>query len=166
MGLLCNVFNGQCRGTKLMKNFQRLSLILLPIMTFALPFWLTFGRIMAGSAGWLTILYMVFVAPVLLVAMLALNILAWLQKDVRRKAELSRIDAFLLLAFYISVFFHGFFLVDGGDSEDSLNSVMTLMWHNRLLDLSTFLSSAALWLSLLLLITCIVVFIRELRKRN
>lgn len=135
-------------------------------MTFVLPFWLTFGRALMGSHGWETLLYLFLVAPALFVVMLTLNILAWVRKDVRQKVELSPTDAYLLLGLYLSIFLHGFFLIDGGDAEASLNSVMTVTLGDQFLEISTLLSEATFWMSFGLLITCIVVFARELGKRE
>ncbi len=84
--------------------------------------------------------YVIFVAPILFVSLLIFNILVWSRKEVRQKAELSRVDTFLLFTLYISVFLHGFSVVDGGDSQDSLNSVMTISLGHNLLDLSSYLS--------------------------
>jgi len=135
-------------------------------MTFVLPFWLTFGRTLLGSHGWQTLLYLFLVAPALFIAMLTINILVWVRKDVRQKAEVSPVDAYLLLGLYVSVLLHGYFLIDGGDSEASLNSVMTVTLGEQFLGISTLLSEATFWLSFGLLITCIVIFAQELSSKK
>jgi len=149
-----------------MKTFQRISLVLLMVMTFFLPFWLTFGRNAFGSHGWLTVPYLFFIAPILFITLLVFNALLWARRDVRRITELSKVDSWLLLVLYTFVFLHGFFIVDGGDTPESLDSVMTILFNNNLHDLSALLSAVTYTISCLLLIACLVTFIYELTKKR
>lgn len=145
-----------------MKTFQRISIFLLMIMTFILPFWLTLGRSMIGSTGYLVILYTFLIAPVLFILMLIFNILIWARRDVRQRLEFGKLDSFLLLLLYVSVFLHGFFVVDGSDTPESLGSVLTRLFGSHLMDVSTMLSGVAYTFSYFLLLICLAVFIGEL----
>lgn len=149
-----------------MKSFQRTSIFLLMIMTFLLPFWLTLGRSMLGSSGYLTILHMFFIAPVLFILMLIFNVLIWARRDVRQKVEFSKLDSFLLLLLYISIFLHGFTIVDGSDTPESLSSVLTSLFGSHLLNISSSLSHITYMISFLLLAICLVTFIGEFSARR
>lgn len=149
-----------------MRTFQRISIFLLMIMTFVLPFWLTLGRSMLGSSGHLTILYVFLIAPALFILMVIFNILIWARRDVRQKIEFGKLDSFLLLLLYISVFLHGLFVVDGSDTPESLSSVLTSLFGSHLLDVSSLLSGVAYTFSYLLLVICLVTFTGELLARR
>lgn len=150
------------RYNEAMRIFQRISLFLLMIMILILPFWLTFGRSLLGSDGLLTLLYIFFIAPVIFITILVFNVLIWARRDVRQELRLGKIDSFLLLLFYIFVFLHGFFVVDGSDSPESLNSVMTVFFGNHPAELSSFLGGVTYAISCLLIAICFVTFIYEL----
>lgn len=126
-------------------------------MVAIMPLWLTFGRGLLGSAGWLQLAYIFLVAPVLFAVLLAIALL--IQTSPRYKLEglVTAPEAVLLSLSYVSIFLHGFFLVDFGDTDESVNSVATQLLGAGFRDMSTTLSQVFLFGSAALLLTALVV---------
>ena len=148
-----------------MKKLNRAGLAILMCMVFFLPFWLTFGRGLLGSGGWMTIMYIFTYAPMLLVGLLAVWFLLRFRADVRETKSIGSLDSIVLLALYVSIFLHGIFLLDGGDTPDSVNSVaMHVFGMDKSTSdaLDTMFASLCILLFVVTLVLCIV----EFRKKR
>lgn len=134
-------------------------------MVFIMPLWLIIGRAMFGSFGWGTIIYFFTVAPILLISLLILGFLVKTRKAADGKSYLGLVDSSLLTMLYATVFLHGFFLVDGGDTEESLNSVATKILGKSFQSTSEALGEIFYYLAALLLAITFIVFIFERVKQ-
>jgi hypothetical protein len=141
-----------------LRRFVKLSLI---PMTLLLPIWLIVGRALLGSIGWLTLIMLFTVVPVLLISMIVLDILLLRRKDVRASKMVSVLDARLVTAFYISTFLFGIFMVDFGDTEDSIVSVASRLLGSGFLTISSILAVILGVLATGLLVASLVVAIME-----
>ncbi len=150
-----------------MLKFTRYSRILLLPMVFLLPLWLTFGLNLLGIGGWTSLFYWFAGVPALFVVLLILYALVKPRSATNGKSHLGIIDSVLLTAIYVVVFLHGFFLVDGGDTEASINSVATKFFgkSDESIFYSNYLSQIFLVISaLLIIITLAVVIYERLRQ--
>lgn len=127
-------------------------------MIFVLPFWLTFGRAAFGSVGWMTLIYLFTVAPGLLVAMIIITVLIRTKRDVKASRMVTDVEAWLLLILYVGVVLHGFFLVDGGDSDTagSIKSVATEVFGQGFEDASSVLAIVFFLVSLAPLVALLI----------
>ena len=132
-------------------------------MIFLLPLWLTFGIAALGVNGWGGLFYFFNVAPLLLVSLAALAFIAdYPKKGEQRPAR----DAQLLWALYASIFLHGLFLVDGGDTSESVGSVASHVVGGWFVGISSAISTTLFWVSAGLLIFSFVYFIGQRAKQN
>jgi len=142
-------------------NF-RSHILLLVAMSIFLPFWLTIGKSMLfGIGGWVGLAYIFTVAPAIFVIFWLFLMLLTLRKDTILTNSIGIVDARLLLALYTSIFAHGIFLVDGGDTAGSLNSIAT-KYFGITLELSSVLSGVFLVASSVLILACLSLFIYEM----
>lgn len=148
-----------------MKYLQRHSILILQILAFVLPLWLTIGRSFFGSGGWMTLIYIFTVAPFLFVFLFILSVLLIKRYDVRLTKLVSPADVVLLLGVYVSTFLHGFFLVDGGDTQESVNSVAS-KYFGFSHDISQVLSNTFFALAAILLLACVILFTAELIRNR
>jgi hypothetical protein len=137
-----------------LRRFIRISLV---PMIFVLPLWITIGRSLFGVGGWDVLFTFFIVAPILLISMLVIGLLISGRSDVKASGLVSPLDARLLTALYLSIFIFGFFLVGGGDTEESVKSVATQLLGGQFLDASQSISEWSLWLASALLPACVVV---------
>lgn len=98
-----------------------ISLVSLTVMSVLLPLWLILGN----NGGWGTFRYIFIVGPTIFVSFWVLASLLAMRPSSRVGVILGIFDIVLLLALYLSIFLHGFFFVDGGDTEKSYSSVAT-----------------------------------------
>jgi hypothetical protein len=105
------------------------------------PFWLTIGRAMLGSIGWVTIM-LFFLFPLLLTPLIG-SLLFYFRADVRASGHLPRKEAIILLVMHLAWFLAGFFLVDVGDTEGSGGSVFSIWLFSNNLELSMMLAALA-----------------------
>lgn len=137
--------------------------ILLP-MALILPFWLILGRgLVGGSSGWVAVVYFFYVAPPLILSLLAMRLLVKTRVDALGQKHFGKVDSMLLSTVYLSVFLHGFFLVDGGDTEESVASVVTQLGVSN--EVSEFYGEVFFLTSLLLIIVTLAVLIYERTRR-
>jgi hypothetical protein len=125
-------------------------------MSVLLPLWLTFGRGLLGSGGWGMLIYLFIYAPVLLLLLLLIGMFINSRPEVKTTGMVSDMEAVLLLALYLSVFLHGFFVVDGGDTQDSINSVAMSVFGKSFQGQSEYYSGIFLSSAMVLLITVFV----------
>ena len=148
-----------------MNAFTRINRLMLLPMVFILPLWLVLGRALFGSYGWGTIIYFFTVAPILLVSLLILGFLVKVNKTPDGRGYLSIYDSSLLTALYTAVFLHGFFIVDGGDTEESLNSVATKILGKSFQGTSEALGAFFFYIAALILTITFIVFLYERAKK-
>ena len=78
-------------------------------MLFLLPLWLTLGRGLLGISGWGMIFELFYIAPVLFVSLLVIDLLISARQEVKQSGKVSKNEAMLLGGLYLAVFFYGFF---------------------------------------------------------
>lgn len=150
-----------------MKPFQRYSYVFLFIAAILIPFVVTFIRLPFGLAGWGTMIYAVFYLPVLLIALLILAALVTRRKDPSTgKTVLGQTDSILLSSLYGSLVLHSIFLVDGGDTQESTNSIASALLGSWFQDVSSIISGFFSIIAALLIIGCFIVFISERSKKQ
>lgn len=144
-----------------MKSFQRTMCAMLLPMAVLLPLWLTLGRSIFGSVGWLMLIFIFTLAP----ALLALLLGAWgiVPKfhDAQGQRVISRISAMLFAVVYGLLFLFGIFIVDFGDTQDSSVSVAANILGRWFLPASSFLAVVTFFLAFVALIALYVFIIRE-----
>lgn len=138
---------------------------LLILMMFTLPLWVTFGKgLIFGVGGWLALISIFTIAPALFVVFLIFALLLMTRKDVIESRRLGVFDSVLLLILYLSIFLFSIFVVDGGDTPESVDSVMS-KYNFVSQSLSGQLSEIFMLSSVLLIIVGFVIFIFEAMKR-
>lgn len=114
--------------------------------------WLTIGRAFFGSFGWFTVILVLW-GPLITVVLLI--ILTVSIKPIPKSATasvLTRRDKTLLYLLGGSIFLSGCFIVDGGDTPDSTNSIITHFFGDDFVSLSSagfallFIASAILYI--------------------
>lgn len=145
---------------------SRFNILLLAVMSFFLPFWLTIGKSMLfGIGGWVGLAYIFTVAPAIFVILWLLFILLALRKDVRETNSIGIVDTLLLYALYITIFAHGIFLVDGGDTQESVNSIAT-KYFGITHQTSSILSVVLMVVFFALILICFSLFIYEMATKR
>lgn len=126
-------------------------------MAFILPLWLVFG----ASGGWLTLLFMFILAPALFAILLVLHFLVSGRTDVVTNKRLNPVDAVTLTVLYVSIFMYGFFVVNGGDTTDSINSDAMKLFGRSFQNTSEQLSNVFLTFSIVLIVLTFILFLYE-----
>lgn len=93
-----------------------------PVLSVLVPLWVVFGRIPFGAIGWLTI-FLFFIAPIVMIVLLALTLTYSFQKDVRQRGSLLPSDVKPLAVLMGSLMAFSLFMIDFGDTDDSVVSV-------------------------------------------
>ncbi|HVQ44263.1 MAG TPA: hypothetical protein VMT30_04840 [Candidatus Saccharimonadia bacterium] len=140
-----------------MLKLQRLFRILLIPMAVVLPAWVTLSH-----SGWLSIIYIFTFGPAVFVALLVIGFIISGRPDVKKSGLVSRPDVWLLGALYLSLLLFGFFVVDGGDTSESLNSVSMTVF-GRGFEPATELLQA--WLGISSILLAIITFIFAIFER-
>ncbi len=147
-----------------MNKLRRISFVLLPVMMYVLPLWITFGKvILFGVGGWLMFMSLFTVVPLLFISLLLFRRLLMTRSDVRTTGKVGTLDAVLLISVYVSVFLHSLFIVDGGDTEGSVNSVAT-KYLSLPHSLSGQISSLLLAVACISIVCSFLFFMYEKRK--
>lgn len=131
--------------------------------------WLTVGRALLGSIGWLIFLFFIYPFPLAIptVFIILFIILAKNIKPISKSKTgsiLTRGDKASLYSLYISVFLFGFFLVDFGDVPNTSVSVATVIFGRDFINLSGTFSLVFFFLSLALYIYSIIKLFISNRK--
>ena len=142
-----------------LQRFVKLSLI---PMTILLPAWLLVGRALLGSLGWLTLIMFFTVAPAVLLGMIVLTIVTLRNKQVRATGRVSYWHALTTMAFYLLFILFGFFLVDGGDTEESIASAASHIFGSGFIAVSSLLALTFGIIALISGVAALVVAIVEL----
>lgn len=108
----------------------------------------------------MAIIMLFTVAPFLVIALLALFGILHVRPEIRKTKRAGLLDSILLLCFYVSTVLFSLFLVDGGDTKESINSVAT-KYFGLSDTLSGVLSIVFFCTSVGLLLALFIVFITE-----
>ncbi len=118
----------------------------LPIICLVfLPWWVALGRSIFDVGGWLILATLFLIAPVLVIALVILLPVTLLRKDVKAARSLQPIETGLWIALLVSGIVYELTLMDGGDTEESLNSVLTKYGGHGLDTISGVLCTASFW---------------------
>lgn len=142
-------------------RLQKLIYKLMFPMIFLLPFWLTFGRALLGSAGWVGLIMLFTVAPLLLIILVLFTWLVKGRREVQATKMVSKKDAQLLTVLYSSFIVFGLFVVDGGDTSDSVGSVVTMAFGKSLEPLSNMLAGISFLVACICVLLGFILFISE-----
>lgn len=147
-----------------MNKLRQSALRLLFIMAFVLPLWLTLGRSLPFDVGgWMMLIYIFTLAPAIFVIFLVFHLLLSKRADVKKTKRIDSSDALLLIGLYVSLFLHGLFVVDGGDTAESVNSIASkYLGVSR--NVSTGISDTLLLASIVLVAVCLFVFVWKLTR--
>lgn len=97
--------------------------------TVLLPLWVALGRTLFGVGGWMLFLTL-YVVPVLFAWLLVLTVLTLLRPSVRRGEGLNRGEAVGWAVVIAAALALELTLVDGGDTDESQQSVLTRLAGN------------------------------------
>lgn len=96
----------------------------LPLFFLAAAMWVGFGRALFGAGGWLTLITFLMWMPAIFVFGLVVGVIT----SIRYKKTgyvFSKLVSRLYIALFAALFILGFTLVDGGDTEESVGSLLT-----------------------------------------
>ncbi len=134
-------------------RFQKFHFWFLIPAIIIVPVWVGLGRTLFEVGGWGEFLTIIFYAPVLFVYHIVLLTLT-LVKDWRRRAvHLSTM--WLLTAYYVLAFINQLAFIDGGDTLESVNSVLT-KWFGLSENVSTFIFEASFYSGIIIAIATVV----------
>lgn len=106
-----------------MNSLGRAVLLAMIPLNLILIVWVWIGRLFAGAGGWFMLMMVFSVVPVLLVALFVTTLLGFLTHV--RPRVLTGSQAIAQLLVWAGMLAFGFFIVDFGDTDDSINSVFT-----------------------------------------
>lgn len=98
-------------------------------MLILLPLWVAAGRIIFGAGGWLLLVTVFIVGPLLFIGLLTIFLLAKRRPEITTKQALPAKDAVYMSVIYVSFFLYGFLVEDGGDTAASEGSAATKLFH-------------------------------------
>ncbi len=98
----------------------------------ALVAWVWGGRMLFGVGGWMLLVYLVSVVPVLLLGLLVTSVLALTQRaEPGGRRELTRPQARAQLVMWAAMSVFGAFSFDFGDTEDSDSALLVEVLGDR-----------------------------------
>ncbi|GAA2183199.1 hypothetical protein GCM10009785_25770 [Brooklawnia cerclae] len=139
-----------------MEGLRRTTYQLILPMAVVLPVWISFGRAVFGSGGWLMVIFTVTLAPALCVLLIVCRFLIPVGLDAAGRKTIGEVEAILLAVLYLQVFLFGFFVVDGGDTLDSVGSVATEIFGKGFEEASSVLSGVTFVAAVALAVTILV----------
>ncbi|MDT0201617.1 hypothetical protein [Nocardioides sp. AE5] len=119
-------------------NLHRIVYLLHIPLTLLLLVWAWFGRAFFGAGGWFFLILPIFAGPVVLVILIAHVVLTLTTPRRPRTFTTAEVAAHATL--WSGLLGFGFFLVDGGDTDDSIGSAFTQVAGDSWQDLSAALS--------------------------
>ncbi len=150
-----------------MKLVNRSGLLTLAVMSILLPLWLVVLRdTLFGIRGWETLVYMFTYAPAVFVICWILFGLLIARDDVEQTKSIGSIDSLMLIGLYVSVFLHGFFLVDGDLSAGTLDHSVATKYIDQSNGVSNGNSEFFFLSSCLLIFLCFILFTYELVSKR
>jgi len=119
------------------KSFSYHATILVNIV---LILWVWIGRALFGSGGWWMVIFLVSVTPAMIVLLTITSILAIRQRQPASIGYLTNGQFWCLLTMWLSLLFFGFFIVDFGDTKESISSAFSQVVGASAVDTSNALS--------------------------
>lgn len=108
-------------------------------LTLLIIFWLTFGRGLFGSSGWIAAVYLFFGTPVLLFVCFIICILA--KPDVN-ESKIGNTESLFIISYFFLLFLHGIFIIDYGDCGATCRgSLLTNALGMQYIDASNIIST-------------------------
>ena len=143
-----------------MKSFPYIIQSLRTPMAVVLPLWLTVGRMLLGTFGWVT---MIALPGIIILFFLLLFIPRRAKKfsDGINKPVISLTTATILAGLYASIFIAGIFIVDGGDTEGSVGSVASRIFGKDFIHLPDIFTFAPIITSAVLFVVLPIHMFRE-----
>lgn len=142
----------------------------LPAYLIILSLWVAFGRVFFGLGGWGILLSIFMILPALLGYMLVISVILYIKS--RKLYLMSKIVRYIFIAILVCMFVAGLTLVDGGDTVESVNSILTFLTganhgstDNMMFEISEGLTAASMIVgSALIMISIIVLAIDKGEK--
>jgi hypothetical protein len=102
--------------------------------------WVWIGRALFGSGGWWMVIFLVSVTPVMILALTITSILAIRQRQPASVGFLTNGQFWCLTTMWLSLLLFGFFVVDFGDTKESISSAFSQLAGTAAVDASNTLS--------------------------
>jgi hypothetical protein len=144
--------------------------LVIPAAVLLVP-WVWFGRSFLGAGGWFLLFFAFTVVPALVITLGLTTVLAFTQRRPQATGRLTARQAWAHVLTWVALAALGFFVVDFGDTEDSANSILTVVMGNSpaLRDLSMAMAVGAgsiACLAWLWLLVELILGNRETRRRR
>lgn len=121
-----------------------------------LPVWVGLGRIFFGVGGWLILATLFLLTPVLFFILAVLSVLTLTRQDVRATSKLTPAESLLWIGVIVSSILFELTLIDGGDTQESVNSVLTKVAGRGLENVSGIIAYIAVGLGMVCLVGLLV----------
>ena len=137
------------------------------ISAFVAPLWIGLGRAFFGIDGWGVILTVIFMMPIAFAYHFLLVMVVRENKKSRATRLVSLRAATAFAAYLLVVILFEISMVDGGDTSDSINSVITMM-SNQVVsrDISTVIAQVCLSLLPITGLIALIAFIVDRKSRT
>lgn len=109
-------------------------------ITIALILWVWIGRALFGSGGWWIFIFLISVTPAMIVLLTVTSVLAIRQRQPASIGFLTNGQFWCLLTMWLSLLLFGFFVVDFGDTKESISSAFSQLAGTAAVDASNDLS--------------------------
>jgi hypothetical protein len=138
----------------------------LPLLLVISSTWVTVGRGLIGVGGWLFLVTFFVFLPVLL---LYTTIISLVLRHKRKYGYvMSGSTRYVFLTLLSCMVLFGFTIVDGGDTTESVNSVLTVILHanngttdSPLFNISNGIASISLTAGVVLMLTSLIMLIKD-----
>ncbi|HEY1085340.1 MAG TPA: hypothetical protein VGE34_01270 [Candidatus Saccharimonadales bacterium] len=127
-------------------------------MILVMPIWIALGRAFFGAGGWMFLVTLPLAAVIFFPYHILLVVLAFVNK----KRELSEWAMLLLLTYYALAFTFQLSLVDGGDTKESVGSVLTFIGLPELMN--TIIFALSFGGGFIVMITLVVVMSMDIAR--
>lgn len=107
-------------------------------MVLLMPFWVAFGRAFFGVGGW----GVFYTLPIAVLMVFPYHVLIAILAFIGKKSQASLLTAILLLSYYFFAIMSQLSFVDGGDTKESIGSVLTFGGIPEALNTAVFVTSA------------------------
>jgi len=102
--------------------------------------WVWIGRALFGSGGWWMVIFLVSVTPAMIVLLTITSILAIRQRQPAGVGFMTNGQFWCLVTMWASLLLFGFFVVDFGDTKESISSAFSQVVGTDAVDTSNALS--------------------------
>ena len=109
-------------------------------VNIVLILWVWIGRALFGSGGWWMVIFLVSVTPAMIVLLTITSILAIRQRQPASVGFMTNGQFWCLVTMWLSLLLFGFFVVDFGDTKESISSAFSQLAGTAAVDISNSLS--------------------------